>query len=865
MSNNYTFAKCRTLITNNFRTAATSFSPWLSTMEIDGTLYSKTSSFTRELSVFLKKACFFSTQMNKETLNIFEEVTTNFDSHSTARRLQQCVVNGVPNTGMSLHCDILKKGNCLDLFAWNVLLNMYVKLDLLSHAITLFDEMPERNTISFVTMIQGYVQSLRFVEALDLFLRLHREGHELNPFVFTTILKLLVSMESAEMSWRFHACIYKLGHVSNTFVATALIDSYSVSGFVNVAEDVFDSIIDKDMVSWTGMIGCYSENGYFEQALQFFSQMRCTGLKPNNYTFASVIKACLGLEAHDIAQGVHACTLKMNYEVDPYVGPALLELYSRCGEDMDDVEKVFNEIPEKDVVSWSFMIARYSQNNRSNEAIEVFRRMQGTHFVLPNQFTFTSLLQACANTKNLELGSQIHTFVMKVGLDSVVFVSNALMDVYAKCGRIEISMKLFRECTNTNEVSWNTIIVGYVSLGDGEMVLSLFLNMLRNRIHPTEVTYSTVVRACAGLASMETGSQLHSLTVKTLYNLDSIVANSLIDMYGKCGSIVNAQLVFDEMNEQDIVSWNTMISVYSMHGRGDEALKTFERMKKIGCKPNKTTFIGVLSACTNTGLLEKGEEYFTSMVKDYNIEPSGEHYTCMVGLFGRCRLFDKAVKLIREIPFEPNVSVWRALLSSCVVHKEIEVGLECVESLLRIMDPEDDGSYVLVSNMYAIAKKWDEVRFVRESMKRKGVKKEPGLSWIEYQGIVHYFSVGGKNNNNNNSDYDTRLIHGMLVWLKMKVSRAGFVPNCDVVLLDVDDNEKSNLLWMHSERLALAFALVRTPSGSLVRIIKNLRICLDCHAVMKFVSKVVDREIVVRDVNRFHHFRDGICSCNDYW
>ncbi|KAL6969206.1 hypothetical protein U1Q18_028929, partial [Sarracenia purpurea var. burkii] len=583
---------------------------------------------------------------------------------------------------------------------------MYVKSDFLSDACKLFDEMVERNTISYVTLIQGCAQSLLFAEAIGLFVKLHREGHELNPFVFTTILKLLVSMELAELALSVHACIYKLGHESNAFVGTALIDAYSACGLVDAAREAFDAIIYKDMVSWTGMVTCYAENDYFKEALELFSHMRMVGLVPNNFTLVSVFKASLGLEAMDVGRSVHACALKMRVEMDPYVGAALLDLYTKS-EDIEDAQQVFEEIPKCDVIPWSFMISRYSQSDRSKEAVELFCRMRQTS-VIPNQFTFASVLQACATMACSDLGMQLHCHVLKVGLDSNVYVSNALMDVYAKCGKMENSVEIFVESTSRNDVTWNTLIVGYVLSGDGDKALKLFLHMLEEQVQATEVTYSSVLRASAGLAALEPGTQIHSLTIKTIYDKDTIVGNALIDMYAKCGSINDARLVFDLMIKRDVVSWNAMISGYSMHGLGVEALGIFEKMQKTEVKADKLTFVGVLSACSNTGLLDKGQAYFTSMGQDHDIGPCIEHYTCMVGLFGRLGHLDRAVKLIEEMPFKPTVMVWRALLAACVIHNDVELGRISALRVLEI-EPQDESTYVLLSNMYATAKRWDNV------------------------------------------------------------------------------------------------------------------------------------------------------------
>ncbi|XP_051122068.1 putative pentatricopeptide repeat-containing protein At5g13230, mitochondrial [Andrographis paniculata] len=779
-----------------------------------------------------------------------------FDSHVYARMLQQYLRVNEPIKGRILHCHIVKMGNCLDLFANNILLNLYMKSGFISDGVRLFEGMLDRNVVSFVTMIQGYSQLEENDKAAGLFFQLCKEGHELNPFVFTTTLKVFVKLDWVELVCCIHAFIHKLGHDSDAFVGTSLIDAYSVFGFVEAAEKVFQEVIEKDMCCWTGMVACYAENNCFEEAFYLFNKMRKKGLVPNNFTFASVLKACLSLDDVDVGNSLHGCVLKTRYELDPYVSTSLLDLYTRLG-DIKDARKVFEEIPKDDVVTWSFMIARYSQSNHCEEALDLFLRMRQA-LVIPNQFTLASVLQASATSGCLNFGTQIHSLALKVSLDKNVFVLNALMDMYAKCGNMESSMDLFVDCGSKNEVSWNTMIVGYVHLGDAEKAFEMFLNMCRERVEATDVTYSSLLCACAGLTVLDAGIQIHGMTVKTKYDEDGSVCNALIDMYAKCGRIKDARVVFDSMNNHDIISWNSMISAYSVHGLGAEALKVFESMQETDIKPNQLTFVSVLSACSNTGSLDQGQSYFTSMQEEYGVEPCMEHYTCMVTLLGRLGHLDKAAKIIEEIPNKPTVMVWRALLGACAAHCNLELGRFAADRLLE-MEPESESTYVLLSNMYAAAKNWDNMVSIRKRMKNKGVKKEPGLSWVEHQGIVHYFAVG------DDSHPDVKLIRGMLEWLSFESRKTGYAPNQDTVLLDVEEDEKARMLWLHSERIALAFALVRTPPGSPIRIMKNLRICSDCHVAIKLASKLVQREIVVRDINRFHHFEDGICSCNDYW
>ncbi|CAN8256488.1 unnamed protein product [Cochlearia groenlandica] len=801
--------------------------------------------------------CGFSVQTAESALDWSESldsVVKGLDSHAYGTMLRRCIQYSDPVTAKAIHGDVVKKGVSLDLFATNILLNAYVKAGFAEDALKVFDEMPERNNVSFVTLVQGSTCQ----DPVGLYIRLLREGHELNPHVFTSFLKWFVSLDKAEIGLWLHSPIVKLGYGSNAFVGAALINAYSVCGLIYSARTVFEGILCKDIVVWTGIVSCYVENGHLEESLKLLSRMGIAGFMPNNYTFATALKASIGLGAFDFAKGVHGRILKTCYVLDLHVGVGLLQLYTQL-DDMDNALKVFNEMPKNDVIPWSFMIARFGQTGFFNEAVDLFVRMRRA-YVVPNEYTFASILNACAIRKCYGLGKQNHGLVVKAGFDSDVYVANALIDVYAKCEKMDKAVKLFFELSSRNEVSWNTIIVGYENLGEGEEALTIFREALRNQVLVTEVTCSSVIGACASLASMELGVQVHALAIKTNNAEKVAVSNSLIDMYAKCGEIKDAQYVFNALETKDIPSWNALISGYSTHGLSREALRLFDIMKDSDCKPNGLTFLGVLSGCSNAGLIAEGQECFESMIRDHGIEPCLEHYTCMVRLLGRSGRLEEAMKLIEGIPFEPSVMIWRAMLSASIGHNNVEFARRSAEEILKI-NPKDEATYVLLSNMYAGAKQWVDVVSIRRSMKDKGVKKEPGLSWIEHQGEVYYFSVGKLSHHP-----DMKLINGMLEWLNLKAKRAGYVPDRAAVLLDIHDEEKDTRLWVHSERLALAFALIRMPSSrNRIMIIKNLRICSDCHSAMKVISSIVQRDLVIRDMNRFHHFHGGVCSCGDHW
>lgn len=439
---------------------------------------------------------------------------------------------------------------------------------------------------------------------------------------------------------------------------------------------------------------------------------------------------------------------------------------------------------------------------------------------------------------------------------------NSIINASVKAGLVDIARKLFDEMPERNVISWSCMINGYGRCGEYKEALALFREMQKvevNGVKPNEYTMSSVLLACGRLGALEHGKWVHTYIGKCGMEVDVVLGTSLIDMYAKCGSIERAKWVFDNMGpNKDVMAWSAMISGSAMHGHAEECLELFAKMTDYGVRPNAITFLGILCACVHGGLVSEGQEYFRRMSEDFGITPLIQHYGCMVDLYGRAGLIKEACVLVKSMPMEPDVLVWGALLSGSRMHGDIETCEIALKKLIEL-DPTNSGAYVLLSNVYAKRGRWADVRHVRDLMEARGIKKVPGCSLVELGGVLHEFLVG------DDSHPETREIYKMLDEIMKKLKMEGYVGNTNEVLLDLDEEGRELAISLHSEKLAIAFCFLKTSPGTPIRIVKNLRICSDCHVAIKMISRVFDREIVVRDCNRFHHFKGGLCSCKDYW
>ncbi|KAK0590239.1 hypothetical protein LWI29_024360 [Acer saccharum] len=654
---------------------------------------------------------------------------------------------------------------------------------------------------------------------------------------------------------QIHVRLLVSGLHESGFLITKLVNKISNFGEIDYAGKVFDEFLDPDVFLWNAIIRCHSRHNFFSDALQLYSRMQMAWVSPDGYTLPLVLKACSGLPSLEMGRPVHGQIFRHGFEADVFVQNGLVAFYAKCGQ-IARARIVFDRLCDRTIVSWTSIISGYAQNGQPMEALRIFSQMRNMN-VEPDWIALVSVLRAYTDAEDLEQGKSIHSCVIKLGLELESDLLISLTAMYAKCGQVSIARSLFDQMKIPNVIMWNAMISGYAKNGYAEEAVKLFREMISKNIRADSITVSSAILACAQVGSLELAKWMDDYIGKSEYRNDVIVNTALVDMFAKCGSVDLARMVFDRTPDKDVVMWSAMIVGYGLHGRGKEAIDLYHAMKQSGVPPNDVTFVGLLTACNHSGLVNEGWKLFHCM-KDYGIEPRHQHYACVVDLLGRAGYLNQAYDFIMNMPIEPGVSVWGALLSACKIHRNVELGEYAAEHLFSL-DPYNTGHYVLLSNLYASARLWNRVAKLRVLMREKGVTKDLGYSLIEINGKLQAFRVGDK------SHPRSKEILEEVEILERRLKEAGFVPHTESVLHDLDNEETEETLCNHSERIAIAYGLISTAPGTTLRITKNLRACVNCHSATKFISKLVNREIVVRDANRFHHFKDGVCSCGDYW
>ncbi|KAJ7560176.1 hypothetical protein O6H91_04G117100 [Diphasiastrum complanatum] len=543
---------------------------------------------------------------------------------------------------------------------------------------------------------------------------------------YVVLLKQCGRRKALSEGKRVHALIVQSGLDSHMFLGNTLMEMYAKCGSVLDARKVFNTMPEHNVFSWTAIMSAYADHGQGEEAIDLFQQMQQTGIAPDKVAFVVVLKACTRIAALEQGKQLHTDIIKSGFESDLIVGNTLVNMYAKCG-CIGHALRVFNKMSERDVVSWNAMIAGYAENGLGQDVLALYEQMK-EEGVQPNNVTYVVLLKTCASIVALEQGKQLHSHIIKSGFESDMIVGNTLVDMYAKCGCIEQACQVFDKMSERNVVSWSVMIAGYAHNGLGKEALALYEQMKQEGVQPDNITYVVLLKACANVAALEQGKQLHSQIIKSGSESDVIVGSALVDMYAKCGCIELAHQVFNKVSEQNVVLYSAMIAGYAQQGRGKEALTLLEQMQREGMNPDEVTYVCVLSACSHSGLVNEGCHLFDSMCKDHGVTPTMRHYACMVDLLGRAGCLTDAKDLINKMPIQPDVVVWLTLLSAARNHGHVEIGRHAFDCIVKL-EPENAAAYVLLSNIYAEAGRMNEVEKIRKEMKDVGVKNMPGYSW----------------------------------------------------------------------------------------------------------------------------------------
>ncbi|KAL8133121.1 pentatricopeptide repeat-containing protein At4g39530 [Apium graveolens] len=713
----------------------------------------------------------------EEAIRVFFEFRRSFGENPNefilASVLRACTQVKGGEFVAQLHCFGVKSGYDKDVYVGTGLIDFYSKNVGVEVARLVFDELVVKSAVTWTTIITGYVKSGRSDVSLKLFSQMKETDVVPDRYVISSVLSACSVLGFLEGGKQTHGYVLRRGAEMDVSVSNVLIDLYVKCGKVRTGRKFFDHMVIRNVISWTTMISGYMQNFLDWEAMNLFLQMSRLGWKPDGFACTSVLTSCGSLEALEQGRQVHAYTVKANLDEDEFVINSLIDMYSKC-DSLTDARKVFSNMFNHNVISYNAMIEGYSRQEDIFEALCLFYEMR-VRMVHPSLLTFVSLLGVSASLLALELSMQIHGLIIKYGFSLELYVGSALVDVYAKCLFVKDARLVFEEMNEKDIVVWNTMLSGYAQQSESEDALRLFLKLQHHTRHkPNEFTFVAAITAASNQASLPHGQQFHNLIIKTGLDFDPFVTNALVDMYAKCGSLKDARKIFSSAIWRDVVCWNSMISTNAQHGQAEEALKMFDEMINEGIQPNYVTFVSVLSACVHAGLVEDGFRHFNSMSR-FRIEPGTEHYACMVSLLGKAGKLSEAKDFIEKMPIQPAAIVWRTLLSACRITNDAEVGKYAADMAISI-EPEDSGSYVLLSNIFASKGMWADVKSVREKMDCNGVVKEAGCSWLEMNKKVHVFTARDK------SHPESNLIYMLMDDLIYHIKGLDYVPDTATVM-----------------------------------------------------------------------------------
>nr|CAB3497982.1 unnamed protein product [Digitaria exilis] len=710
-------------------------------------------------------------------------VTNALSSDGLLALLRGCVSVFHLPLGLQIHARAVASGALASHPALQTrLIGMYVLARRFRDAVAVFSALPRGAAASALPwnwLIRGFTADGQHRLAVLFYLKMwshpaapRPDGHTL-PYV----VKSCAALGAVALGRLVQRTARGIGLGRDLYVGSALIKMYADAGLLRDAREVFDGMAERDCVLWNVMMDGCIKAGDVDGAVLLFREMRASGCEPNFATVACFLSLC-AVEA-DLLSGVqlHSLAVKCGLEPEVAVANTLLSIDAVFDQiqlrwDVRMAQNVYDAARAIDVVIGSTMISGYVLNGMSEKALQMFRYLL-EQCIKPNAVTVASVLPACASMVAMSLGQEIHGYILRNAYEGKCYVESALMDMYAKCGRVDLSHYIFSKMSVKDEVTWNSMISSFAQNGEPEEALDLFRQMSMEGIKYNSVTISSALSACASLPAMYYGKEIHGVIIKGPIRADIFAESALIDMYGKCGNLDLALRVFESMPDKNEVSWNSIIAAYGAHGIFKESMSLLHRMQEEGFKPDHVTFLALISACAHAGQVEEGVRLFQCMTKEYQVAPRMEHFSCMVDLYSRSGKLDKAIKFIADMPFKPDAGIWGALLHACRVHRNVELADIASQELFKL-DPGNSGYYVLMSNINAVAGRWDGVSKIRRLMKDNKVQKIPGYSWVDVNNSSHLFVAADK------SHPDSEDIYMSLKSLLQELREEGYVPRPDL-------------------------------------------------------------------------------------
>ncbi|XP_027334480.1 pentatricopeptide repeat-containing protein At4g01030, mitochondrial [Abrus precatorius] len=798
----------------------------------------------------------------REVLEVFKDLHkkgVNFDSKALTVVLKICLVLMDLWIGMEVHAFLVKKGFHVDAHLSCALINLYEKCWGIDKANQVFDESPLQENFLWNTVIMANLRSERWENALELFRRMQSASARVTDGNIVKLLQACGKLRALNEGKQIHGYAIRLGLVSNTSICNSVISMYSRNNKLELARAVFDSMEDRDLSSWNAIISSYAAScclndacdifqqmesssikpdiitwnsllsghllqGSYEMVLTNFRSLQRAGFKPDSCSITSAIQAVIELGSFNLGKEIHGYIMRSKLDYDVFVCTSLVDMYIK-NDCLDKAKAVFHQSKNKNICAWNSLISGYSFKGLFNVAEKLLNQME-EEGIKPDLVTWNSLISGYSMWGCGEEALAVINRIKSLGF-------------------------------TPNVVSWTAMISGCCQNEKYMDALQIFSQMQEENVKPNSTTICSLLRACTGPSLLKKGEEIHCFCMRLGFVDDIFIATALIDMYSKGGKLKEAHEIFRKIKEKTLPCWNCMMMGYAIYGHGEEVMNLFDNMCKIGIRPDAITFTALLSGCKNSGLVMEGWKYFDSMRTDYNIIPTIEHYSCMVDLLGKAGFLDEALDFIQNMPLKPDASIWGALLTSCRIHKDMLA--EIAARNLFKLEPYNSANYVMMMNMYSSLDRWEDVERLKDSMTALGVKIPNVWSWTQVNQTIHVFSTEGK------SHPEEGEVYFELYQLVSEIRKLGYVPDISCVYQNIDNSEKEKVVLSHTEKLAMTYGLMKTKGGSPIRVVKNTRICQDCHTAAKYISLARNCEIFLRDGGRFHHFTNGKCSCNDRW